>query len=124
MGFLDKLFKGLGFEGEQKQPKEQKHTETTKVEKATFATTGAKYDLAKLEEKKEPKLFEPQNQVEVQSVVDGLKSEQEIIVDLSKLNQTDYMRGLDFISGAIYFSGGKIQRVGDKKFYLYSGQEK
>lgn len=124
MGFLDKVFKGLGFEGEQTQHKQPKQTEVTKPEKTTFATTGAKYDLAKLEEKKEPKLFEPQNQVDVQAVVEGLKTEQVIVVDLNKLNQTDYMRGLDFISGAIYYSGGKIQRAGDKKFYLYSGIEK
>ena len=124
MGFLDKLFKGLGFEGEQKQHKQQKQPEVEKTEKVTFATTGAKYDLAKLEEKKEPKLYEPESQVEVQAVVDALKTEQVIVVDLNKLNQTDYMRGLDFISGAIYYSGGKIQRAGDKKFYLYSSLEK
>ena len=89
MGFLDKVFKGLGFEGEQTQHKQPNQTEVTKPEKTTFATRGAKYDLAKLEETKEPKLFEPQNQVDVQAVVEGLKTEQVIVVDLNKLNQTD-----------------------------------
>ena len=123
MGFLDKMFKGLGFEGEQKQPKEKKEKEQQKVEKTTF-TAGAKFDLANMKEPKQTKQFEPKTQVEVQTIIDALKTEDAIIVDLSKLSQSDYIRGLDFISGAIYYSGGKIQRAGDKKFYLYSGQEK
>lgn len=123
MGFLDKMFKGLGFEGEQKIQKEKKVKEQPKTEKTTF-TSGAKYDLASMQEEKQPKVFEPQNQVEVQTIVDALKTEDAIIADLSKLSQSDYIRALDFVSGAIYYSGGKIQRAGDKKFYLYSGQEK
>lgn len=116
MGFFDKMLKGLGFEGEQKQPKEKPEKKQTTV---THTGLGAKYDLSKTEDKKpEPKTYAPTNQVEVQEILGVLKQEKAIVVNLENLSKSDYMRALDFVSGAVYFVGGKIQKLSEKMFFL------
>ena len=123
MGFFDKMLKGLGFEGEQKAQKPEKIKPEKQEDKLTHTGVSAKYDLQKpKEEKPQPKSFCPQSQVEVQQIVDAIRAEKTLIVDLSNLSQSDYIRGLDFLSGAIYYTKGKIQKVEDKKFYLYPGE--
>ena len=115
MGIFDKILSGLGFESENKQKKPEK--EQKQENTVTHTSIGAKYDLSEKTEKQTQTLC-PNNQVEVQNAVDVLKKENAVIVDLAFLSQTDFVRALDFLSGAVYFSGGKIQKISDKKFFI------
>lgn len=119
MGFFNKVLKGLGFEDD--QPKQQKKVEEKQPQSEVTYNIGAQYDLSSTpvaEEKKQTKEFFPNNQIEVQKIVEYLREEDGAIVDLSDLQNSDYIRALDFLSGAVYVKNGKIQRLDSKKFLL------
>ncbi|MBQ3494457.1 MAG: cell division protein SepF [Clostridia bacterium] len=119
MGFFNKVLKGLGFEDD--QPKQQKKVEEKQPQSEVTYNIGAQYDLSSTpvaEEKKQTKEFFPNNQIEVQKIVEYLREEDGAIVDLSGLQNSDYIRALDFLSGAVYVKNGKIQRLDSKKFLL------
>ena len=114
MGIFNTVLKGLGFEGEKKEQQEVKEDKTP-----TYNTIGAEYDLTKVEskvEKKEPQTIVPQNQQEVQQIVDTLKLGETVIVNLEQFKNTEYVRALDFMSGATYVLDGKIKKIGDKTY--------
>ena len=119
MGFFSKVLKGLGFEDD--KPQKPKATEQQNKNEVTY-NIGAQYDLTtkndEPKEKKQTQEFCPTSQVEVQKIVEFLREEDGAIVDLSKLSSQDYIRALDFLSGAIYVKCGKIQRLDGKKFML------
>lgn len=114
MGFFNGLLKGLGFESEKKDIEEKK--ENPSKETHINIGNGARYDLTKVKQKS-TKLLIPHSQVEVQQVVDELKKEP-LNVDLSNLEIKDYVRALDFLSGAVYALGGKIVKIKEKVFFL------
>ena len=119
MGFFNKVLKGLGFEDE--KPRPQKKVEVQEKNEVTY-NIGAQYDLTAKQEtqtqEKKTMEFCPSSQIDVQKIVEYLRNEDGAIVDLSELSNQDYIRALDFLSGAVYVKGGKIQRIENKKFLL------
>ena len=114
MGFFDGLLRGLGFEGPDK-PKEQKQ-ETKDV--SVYENKGAEYDLTKQTKEVKPVNFVPNSEKEVQSIVDVLKSGKDVIVDLKNFDTKEYIRALDFMSGAVYALGGKIKKMSEKTYFF------
>ncbi len=116
MGFLNGLLKGLGFESNKKV------TEKPKVEKienneVSYKKSGAEYNLTdlKIDEKK---IYKPNSQQDVQNIVDLLKKSECVMVDLQNMSGIEFVRALDFMSGAIYALNGKISKVGEKTFFF------
>lgn len=58
----------------------------------------------------------PKTFYDVQVIIDGLRSCQSIIVDLSKINEKSSQRIMDYLSGAIYALGGSHQQIAEKLF--------
>lgn len=58
----------------------------------------------------------PRTYRDVQLLIDRLRMREQVIVDLSSLNQESAYRILDFMSGAIYALGGSIQQLANNYF--------
>ncbi len=116
MGFLNGLFKTLGFEGEKKQ----KSTNDIKPQLKQKNKTTAEYDLKNMEEA--PVLYEPTSQVEVQNLVDKFKDGEDVLVDIKNIDAKERTRSLDFFCGAVYALGGKIKQS-DTTVFLFCHME-
>lgn len=114
MGFLNGLFKTLGFEGEKKQNKDRELKPQLKQKSQT-----AEYDLKNMSL---PTLFEPTSQVEVQELVDKFVSGQDVLVDIKNIESKERTRALDFFCGAVYALGGKIKQS-DATTFLFCHME-
>ena len=114
MGFFSGILRGLGFEGEQKPKEEKQEVKDISV----YENKGAEFDLTEKEKDDKPVSFAPTSEKQVQDVVDSLKSGKDAIVDLKNLDAKEYIRALDFLSGAIYVLGGKIKKMSDKTFFF------
>ncbi len=113
MGFLNGLLRGLGFEGEKKEkPQKQKEEKLS----SAYQNAGLEVDLSTI--KSEPKIFTPINQQDVQNLVDILKTGEAITIDLKNFSDNEYIRALDFLSGAIYVLDGKIKKIAEKTFFF------
>ena len=113
MGFFNGLMKSLGFESDSKKQNIQQE------ELKENATNKAEYDFTNLPKDEEIKEFRPQTQVEIQDIVNLLKDDEIVSVNLQDFDSANYTRALDFISGAIYVLNGKIKRNGEKTFIFY-----
>ncbi len=60
----------------------------------------------------------PQTINDIKVIINMLKSGDTAFVDLSRANEQQCQRMLDFLSGASYALGGLMQSMGDKKFVL------
>lgn len=109
MGFINGLFKTLGFESEENIGKKETKQVSIKTSK-----NNAEYDLKKEEEQKI--VVCPVNQSDIQKITDMLVDGKNVSVNLEKLSSAEYVRALDFLSGATYALGGKIKKIGDKIF--------
>lgn len=112
MGFLNGLLKGLGFEVEKK---EKPHIKEEKESKA-YKNAGLEIDLSTI--KSQPQIFAPNTEQDVQNLVDILKTGEAITIDLKNFSDSEYIRSLDFLSGAIYTLNGKIKKVSEKTFFF------
>lgn len=113
MGFFNGLMKSLGFESDSKKQNVEQH------EIKENAPNKAEYDLTNFPQNEEVKEFRPQTQVEIQDIVNLLKNDEVVSVNLQDFDSANYTRALDFLSGAIYVLNGKIKRNGDKTFIFY-----
>lgn len=113
MGFLNGLMKSLGFESDSKKQN------TKQEEEKEIVTNKAEYDLTNISQNEDIKEFRPQTQVEIQDIVNLLKNDEVVCVNLQDFDKANYTRALDFLSGAIYVLNGKIKRNGDKTFIFY-----
>ena len=108
MGFFDKILKGLGFESEEKDnPKPKKEI---KRKAGEYTLDGEEEEI--IEEMK------PKSQEEVSKVVDYLKKEGKVIVNLSNFEDTNFNTALSFLSGAVYAFGGEVYKLDDTRYKL------
>lgn len=113
MGFFNGILRGLGFEGEKKEPQ-------IKEEPVVYKENVAEYNLNDINETKEElNSFIPANQQEVQNIVDILKQGQAVSVNFELIKGNEFVRALDFMSGATYVLNGKIKKVENKVFLFY-----
>ena len=135
MGFLNKILKGLGFEDEEyeepkpkiKQKKDKKNNnisasfdlnnindepeKDSKIEdnsvKQEQQTNGSgSFDVIKV-----------QSQADIQSAVQKLKNGAKLLINIEGLVESDIVRSLDFLTGAVFALNLKIQKI-DEKIYL------
>lgn len=140
MGLFNKFLKGLGFEDEEEKPEKIKAVKSKEKKdklKPDFASFDLKndsnLDLTKVEEKEQPKeepkeqifdtttlldIIKVNNQVEVQKVVDKLKNNEKVVVNMLALSQSDLTRSLDFLTGAVYALNKSMQKVDDAIFII------
>lgn len=136
MGFFDKILQGLGFEGNNEPV--QKKVKKQKVTEDTYSGLGAEYNFNKekeLEKQQEMAIEEevekdtntgvimknPTTQSDVQDIIDEIKNGATIIVNLTGFSAPDRIRALDFLAGALYTLGGKLQPL-EGNLYLVSSE--
>ena len=56
-------------------------------------------------------MYEPKNADDVQTVIDFLKTRESAIVNLDDVDPEISQRILDFVSGAVYALGGRVNRI-------------
>lgn len=145
MSFFSKILKGLGFEDEEE--KSNKQAKPTKVKdkkdklKPDFATFDLKQeDVINKETKETVNMLETQpteqqveqpknsveldiikvcSQVEVQNVVAKIKNNEQVIVNLSGLSDSDLTRSLDFLTGAVFALDKSMQKVDNTIFIIH-----
>ncbi|OCL27966.1 hypothetical protein U472_01840 [Orenia metallireducens] len=66
-------------------------------------------------------IIEPESFDEAQHIVDKLKDNQPILLNLSKTDHQLSIRIIDFISGAIYALNGNVEKIGDSVFLFAPG---
>lgn len=131
MSFFSKFLKGLGFEDEEPttkpvKVKEKKQKETTKInasfnlkkdnknEEVLQPQTKQSDDAlveAVTEDKQSFEVYNVKSQIEVQNVVVRLKNHETLIINLSALAKEDFIRSLDFLSGACFALGLKLSKI-------------
>ena len=104
--------RGLGFEGQQKADESKQEKEQNSV----FDVKSAEYDLTEKNEYQKPEEFVPKSEKEVQQIVDVLKLKRDVVVNFENLETREYVRALDFMSGAIYALGGRIKKISEKTY--------
>lgn len=129
MGFLDKILKGLGFEGDEEPAKKPPKP----VKDNTYSGVGVEFNFKQppkpeIEETIEDEEQEsnsgvtmktPTTQKEVQDIIDNIRNGGCIIVNLTGFSASDRIRALDFLAGALYTLGGKLQPL-EGNLYLIS----
>lgn len=134
MGVLDFLFKGMGFEGEEKPTKKpKKKTSVIPVEEnvvkkdmkrsenfdlftaASFPTSSTNNYT---EAAKSMLVHEPKSNKDIQIIVDTLRRHESAIVNLGALTPADAEKILDFLSGAVYALKGNLRRLEGDLFLL------
>ena len=138
MGFFNKILKGLGFEDEEEKTEPKPKKKEIKIKSNNDVT--ASFDLNKLEkqekqvekqEKEAEQTKEKQvkqttpfeivkvtSQSEVQTVVKKIMQGQAVFVSLQALSSADYVRSLDFLSGAVFALGLSLSKVEEKMFLI------
>lgn len=104
MKLLDKIYKALGFDGEEGS-KEKYKLETS----ANFVLDGNHHKRLEPTRK-------PITQLQVQEVLDELKRTKVMIIDFSGFSFENKVRAVDFVSGAVYALEGEMKRLDEDKF--------
>lgn len=134
MGIFDKILTGLGFEGNEPQPKKVKKQEVVK-DTSSYTGLGAEYNFSRekvaaphIEEPESTTLKEtnqgvsmknPVSQEDIQNIIDDVKDGATIIVNLTGFSAQDRVRALDFLAGALYVLDGKLEPL-EGNLYLVS----
>ncbi len=118
MGFLNGLFKTLGFESEKKK---NNNENVIKPQLKQKNQPMAEYDLKNMQQA--PTLYEPKSQIDVQNLVDRFKDGEDILVDIKDIDAKERTRSLDFFCGATYALGGKIKQS-DATTFLFCHMER
>ncbi|MFD1031058.1 cell division protein SepF [Metaplanococcus flavidus] len=93
-----------------KSPKErrQKATEASTPNLVSLQTAAAKSSKVHL--------AEPRVYAEAQDIAEHLKSKRAVVVNLQRIEKSQGLRIIDFLSGTVYALGGDIQRIGTDIF--------
>ncbi|WP_033541426.1 cell division protein SepF [Planococcus sp. CAU13] len=94
-----------------KSPKErrQKAAETTTVPNLVSIQTAAS-------KSSKVHLAEPRVYAEAQDIAEQLKNKRAVVVNLQRIEKSQGLRIIDFLSGTVYALGGDIQRIGTDIF--------
>lgn len=93
-----------------KSPKErrQKATEANVPNLVSLQTAASKSSKVHL--------AEPRVYAEAQDIAEHLKSKRAVVVNLQRIEKSQGLRIIDFLSGTVYALGGDIQRIGTDIF--------
>lgn len=93
-----------------KSPKErrQKASEASGPNLVSLQTAAAKSSKVHL--------AEPRVYAEAQDIAEHLKSKRAVVVNLQRIEKSQGLRIIDFLSGTVYALGGDIQRIGTDIF--------
>ncbi|WP_203332550.1 cell division protein SepF [Planococcus beigongshangi] len=93
-----------------KSPKErrQKAAETSVPNLVSIQTAASKSSKVNL--------AEPRVYAEAQDIAEHLKSKRAVVVNLQRIEKSQGLRIIDFLSGTVYALGGDIQRIGTDIF--------
>lgn len=93
-----------------KSPKErrQKATEAVTPNLVSLQTAASKSSKVHL--------AEPRVYAEAQDIAEHLKSKRAVVVNLQRIEKSQGLRIIDFMSGTVYALGGDIQRIGTDIF--------
>ncbi len=148
MSFFSKILKGLGFEDDEEKPTKPEKQVKVKDKKQKLKPNFASYDLNETEIPTEPEkdkqeqdqtldtirnesvvkdettingtldVIKVTTQVEVQKVIDKIKKDESVIVNMLGLSQSDLTRSLDFLTGAVYGLDKSMQKVDDAIYII------
>lgn len=115
MGFFDKILQGLGFEGEDDSCTAPRIGE--KEKKELISDFDSKLDL-KTKKKRKLIKFAPKSQSEVEKILEDLKYNNDVIINLEYFNDSDVLRAMDFIAGYCKCLGASIKKIDEYTFSL------
>lgn len=113
MGFFDRIMKGIDYKRSQPQFENQPQ--------AAAPYEGAKQFSGVQNTTRDFLMFTPASYDDVEIVIDHLKMQQSVIINLKEIKAATAQRILDFISGAIYSLDGSIQPIENGLFLLAPG---
>ncbi len=119
-GFKDKIFSVLGFSGDEDEydDSELEYEEEEEIEARRAPTTSGKSTYTTAQASPDVLVLEPTNFEEAPGIVNKLKEEKTIVVNLK---QTDFDEGrkiFDFLSGAVFALEGSLNRIAESVFIL------
>lgn len=124
MGFFDRIMKGIDY---QKEERQGFSTGVRNVPPPAYA--GKKFSGFNSREYYENEsrrasnflMFTPASYDDVEIIIDHLKNNEAVIINLKEIKSITGQRILDFISGAIYALDGSIQPIENGLFLLTPG---
>lgn len=124
MGFFDRIMKGVDY---QKEDRQGFNTARRNVPPPAYA--GKKFSGYNSKEYYDNEsrrasnflMFTPMSYDDVEIIIDHLKNNEAVIINLKEIKSLTGQRILDFISGAIYSLDGSIQPIENGLFLLTPG---
>lgn len=125
MKIFDKILGFLGFEVEEDEriPKKTKtlkrnsnlsnikQDKSQRVKKDFYILSGEKSEIEYIN-------IKPRNHSEIQEALDLLKNGNNVLMNLTDLDETEFIRGVDFIYGFCYCLDAQIEKIDRAKFKL------
>ena len=118
MNTVNKMLKWIGISDEEEEIYEVEETETEEVE--PIMPIGSKAKVSSIAGGSPSKVVVIQflNFDDAKDAADHLKNRKPIVANLEKLDNDTTRRVVDFLSGAVYGVGGKIQNVSNRIFLI------
>lgn len=118
MNTVNKMLKWIGISDEEEEMYEVEETETEEVE--PIMPLGRKARVSSIAGGSPSKVVVIQflNFDDAKDAADHLKNRKPIVANLEKLDNDTTRRVVDFLSGAVYGVGGKIQNVSNRIFLI------
>ena len=118
MNTVNKMLKWIGISDEEEEIYEVEETETEEVE--PIMPLGRKAKVSSISNGSPSKVVVIQflNFDDAKDAADHLKNRKPIVANLEKLDNDTTRRVVDFLSGAVYGVGGKIQNVSNRIFLI------
>lgn len=118
MNTVNKMLKWIGISDEEEEIYEVEETETEEVE--PIMPLGRKAKVSSIAGGAPSKVVVIQflNFDDAKDAADHLKNRKPIVANLEKLDNDTTRRVVDFLSGAVYGVGGKIQNVSNRIFLI------
>lgn len=112
MGFIDYIFKALGFEGKEKKVKTSK-----KKTKASYNLKNGKAE-DRVEEIDGIPVYYPENFIQAKEFAQFLKDKKAVIISTDLCDKDNSERILDFYNGVIMAIGAKFIVLDEGRLYL------
>ena len=121
MGFFDRIMRGIDYKKGQPSSFEDRDSAFEGVQSGGKQFSGVQSGYRPETSARDFLMFAPASYDDVEIIIDHLKNQQAVIINLKEVKPQIAQRILDFISGAIYSLDGSIQPIENGLFLLAPG---